>query len=87
METLAALRTKGVEIRNTGLAITKSEQLADWVKLRDAWHAEAFAAVVKLNKHETQEAAVAERKTGVKHAEVITARVVQNARGWLRLAG
>jgi hypothetical protein len=36
METLAALRTKGVEIRNTGLAITKSEQLADWVKLRDA---------------------------------------------------
>jgi hypothetical protein len=53
METLAALRTKGVEIRNTGLAITKSEQLADWVKLRDAWHAEALAAVVKLNKHES----------------------------------
>jgi hypothetical protein len=28
-----------------------------------------------------------ERKTGVKHAEVITARLVQDDRGWLRLAG
>ena len=28
-----------------------------------------------------------ERKTGVKRAEVITARVVQDERGWLRLAG
>jgi hypothetical protein len=28
-----------------------------------------------------------ERKTGVKHAEVITARLVQDERGWLRLAG
>jgi len=27
-----------------------------------------------------------ERKTGVKHAEVITARLVQDERGWLRLA-
>jgi hypothetical protein len=27
-----------------------------------------------------------ERKTGVKHAEVITARLVQEERGWLRLA-
>jgi hypothetical protein len=28
-----------------------------------------------------------ERKTGVKHAEVVTARLVQDERGWLRLAG
>jgi hypothetical protein len=28
-----------------------------------------------------------ERKTGVKRAEVITARLVQDERGWLRLAG
>ena len=28
-----------------------------------------------------------ERKTGVKHAEVITAWLVQDERGWLRLAG
>jgi hypothetical protein len=28
-----------------------------------------------------------ERKTGVKHAEVITARVLQDERGWLRLVG
>ena len=28
-----------------------------------------------------------ERKTGVKHAEVITSRLVQDDRGWLRLAG
>jgi len=28
-----------------------------------------------------------ERKTGVKHTEVITARLVQEERGWLRLAG
>ena len=27
------------------------------------------------------------RKTGVKHAEVITARLVQDERGWLRRAG
>jgi hypothetical protein len=27
-----------------------------------------------------------ERKTGVKHAEVITARLIQDDRGWLRLA-
>ena len=27
-----------------------------------------------------------ERKTGVKHADVITARLVQDERGWLRLA-
>jgi len=35
-------------------------------------------------------ATVAERITrnaGVKHAEVVTARVVQDERGWLRLAG
>jgi hypothetical protein len=28
-----------------------------------------------------------ERKTGVKRAEVITVRLVQDERGWLRLAG
>ncbi len=27
-----------------------------------------------------------ERKTGVKHAEVVTGRLVQDERGWLRLA-
>ena len=30
---------------------------------------------------------LAERKTGVKRADVITSRVVQDERGWLRLAG
>ena len=30
---------------------------------------------------------LSERKTGVKHAEVITARLLQDERGWLRLAG
>jgi predicted RNA methylase len=28
-----------------------------------------------------------ERKTGVKRAEVVTTRLVQDERGWLRLAG
>jgi len=28
-----------------------------------------------------------EWKTGVKHAEVITARLAQDERGWLRMAG
>src|SRR2546422_10960242 len=28
-----------------------------------------------------------ERKTGARHAEVITARLIQDERGWLRLAG
>jgi hypothetical protein len=31
--------------------------------------------------------AVSERKTGVKDAEAITARIVQDERVWLRLAG
>jgi hypothetical protein len=31
--------------------------------------------------------ATTERKTGVKRAEVITARRVEDERGWLRLAG
>jgi hypothetical protein len=31
--------------------------------------------------------AYAERKTGVKRAEVVTARLVQGERGWLGLAG
>ena len=31
-------------------------------------------------------AVLSERKTGVKHAEVITARLLQDERGWLRLA-
>ena len=28
-----------------------------------------------------------ERKTGVKHAEVVTRRLVQDTRGWLRITG
>jgi hypothetical protein len=32
-------------------------------------------------------AGLSERKRGVKHAEVITVWLVQNDRGWLRLAG
>ena len=40
-----------------------------------------------LPKPVTQLGAPTERKTGVKHAEVITARLVQDERGWLRLAG
>jgi hypothetical protein len=35
----------------------------------------------------TSEARFSERKTGVKRAEVITAWLVQDERGWLRLAG
>jgi hypothetical protein len=35
----------------------------------------------------SEPASTSERKTGVKHAEVVTARLVQNERGWLRLAG
>ncbi len=31
--------------------------------------------------------ATSERKTGVKHAEVVTARLVLDEGGWLRLAG
>jgi hypothetical protein len=35
----------------------------------------------------TRKQGLPERKTGVKCAEVITARLVQDERGWLRLAG
>lgn len=30
---------------------------------------------------------VTERKTGLKHADVVTAKMVRDERGWLRLAG
>ena len=40
-----------------------------------------------LPKPMTQLGAPTERKTGVKHAEVIRARLIRDDGGWLRLAG
>src|SRR5438093_12454398 len=47
--------------------------------------------VVLAKKKATESASdpvsTSERKTGVKHAEVITTRLLQDEHGWLRLAG
>jgi hypothetical protein len=53
---------------------------------------EPYVEAVLARQRQGQNTAVpvttSERKTGlVKHAEVITARLVQDERGWLRLAG
>jgi len=54
-------------------------------------HWEPYVDAVLARKAATQSAgepvSTSERKTGVKHAEVVTARLVQDERGWLRLAG
>jgi hypothetical protein len=45
----------------------------------------AIAAIPEA--HESDRQGRTDRKTGVKRAEVITARLVQYERGWLRLTG
>jgi hypothetical protein len=54
-------------------------------------HLEPYVEAVVARRRATESASdpvsTSERKTGVKHAEVITARLVQDERGWLRLAG
>ena len=53
-------------------------------------HWESYAEAVLARKTATESASdpvsTSERKTGVKHAEVITIRLVLDERGWLRLA-
>jgi hypothetical protein len=49
---------------------------------REAWKPYLLAVVpIEAAKVPT------ERKTGVKHAEVVTVRLARDERGWLRLAG
>jgi hypothetical protein len=53
-------------------------------------HWEPYVDAVLARKAATEPTgfvSTSERKTGVKHAEVVTARLVQDERGWLRLAG
>jgi hypothetical protein len=53
-------------------------------------HWEPYVDAVLARKAATESAGdrveTSERKTGVKHAEVVTARLVLDERGWLRLA-
>jgi hypothetical protein len=58
-------------------------------KVRPAWEPSVEALLARRRMTEPGLPAVItpERKTGVKHAEVVTARLVQDGRGWLRLAG
>ena len=53
------------------------------------WEPYVEAVLARQRQEQATSPAVtsSERKTGVKHAEVITARLVQDERGWLRLAG
>jgi hypothetical protein len=50
-------------------------------------YVDAVLAKKRAAESASDSASASERKTGVKRAEVITARVVQDERGWLRLAG
>ncbi len=56
---------------------------------RPVW--EPYVEAVLARQRQAQDTPVplttSERKTGVKHAEVVTTRLVQDERGWLRLAG
>jgi hypothetical protein len=55
---------------------------------RESWkdYVRAVVPATKTNESTPIEGG-SERKTGVKHAEVVTARLVKDERGWLRLAG
>jgi hypothetical protein len=56
---------------------------------RPIWepYVEAVLARQRQEQNPSPAATTSERKTGVKHTEVITARLLQDERGWLRLAG
>jgi len=54
---------------------------------RADWKFYVTAAVPKPGRCRSTPKGSTERKTGVKHAEVITVRLLQDERGWLRLAG
>jgi hypothetical protein len=53
------------------------------------WKPRVEVVLARQRREQTASPAVttSERKTGVKHADVVTARLVQDERGWLRLAG
>ena len=55
---------------------------------RRIWEPYVEAVLARQRQEQVPSPAVitSERKTGVKHAEVITARLVQDEHGWLRLA-
>jgi hypothetical protein len=64
-------------------SITASAEGVNRLEPCESWRPYVIAAIpqpVQMREGPT------ERKTGVKHADVITTRVVQDARGWLRLA-
>jgi hypothetical protein len=63
--------------------ITASAEGVDRLEPCEDWRPYIVAAIPKPV---TVPRAPTERKTGVKRAEVITARLVQDERGWLRLA-
>jgi hypothetical protein len=65
-------------------SITANAEGVDRLEPCEDWRPYIVAAIpkpVRLLRAPT------ERKTGVKRAEVITARLVQDERGWVRLAG
>jgi hypothetical protein len=63
-------------------SITASAEGVDRLEPCEDWRPYVVAAIPKA-----VPLVPAERKTGVKHAEVITARLVRDERRWLRLAG
>lgn len=62
-------------------SVTASAEGVDRLEPCEDWRPYVIAAVPRPVRAPT------ERKTGVKHAEVITTRLVQDARDWLCLAG
>ncbi len=62
-------------------SITASPEGIDRLDPCEDWRPYLIAAIPRPVRLST------ERKTGVKHAEVVTTRLLQDERGWLRLAG
>jgi hypothetical protein len=70
----------------------RADHIVDGLKIefrpKPIWEPYVEAVLARQRQEQTASPAVStsERKTGVKRAEVITARLVQDERGWLRLA-
>jgi len=67
--------------------ITADAEGLDEFVPREAWKDYVRAVVRPETRESSPTEGGHERKTGVKHVEVVTVRLVQDERGWLRLAG
>ena len=85
--TTTLCRTDFLSCRDTGAMAIDVHDLKSELRLP---HWEPYVDAVLAKKRAAESASdsvsASERKTGVKYAEVITTRLLQDERGWLRLA-